>query len=80
MLLDPTPALIRLRAPCDAIPHGIPMRPRADISLTLALYTVWAARTGRVLREVPVTELSPDELIDFWADDQLDYSATRLLP
>jgi hypothetical protein len=75
MLLDATPELIKLREPREAIPHGMPMRARTDRPLALALYTVWAARTGRVLRSVPVTDLTPDELIDFWADDQLDFSA-----
>jgi hypothetical protein len=27
-------------------------------------------------RPVPVTDLSPDELTDFWADDQLEYEAS----
>jgi hypothetical protein len=43
----------------------------ADRALTLILITSWAVRTGRVLRPVPVSELSPDELVEFWADDQL---------
>jgi hypothetical protein len=37
----------------------------------LALITVWATRTGRTLRDVPASELSPDELVTFWADDQM---------
>ncbi|WP_242902733.1 hypothetical protein [Actinomadura terrae] len=37
-----------------------------------ALFVVWAARTGRRLRHVPVERLSARELEDFWADDQLD--------
>jgi hypothetical protein len=43
-----------------------------DRALSLLLTTAWAARTGRVLRPVPVTELSPEELVNFWADDQLE--------
>ena len=42
-----------------------------DRILALALITVWATRTGRTLRNVPAGELSPDELMTFWADDQL---------
>ncbi len=40
--------------------------------LALVLITAWAVRTGRVLRPVPMGELSPEELVDFWADDQLE--------
>jgi hypothetical protein len=45
---------------------------RDDRTLALLLVTVWAARTGRVLRPVPVNELTSEELVDFWADDQLE--------
>jgi hypothetical protein len=44
---------------------------RDDRTLALLLVTVWAARTGRVLRPAPPSELTPEELVDFWADDQL---------
>jgi len=43
-----------------------------DQMLALLLITVWAARTGRALRTVPVSELSLPELVNFWADDQLE--------
>lgn len=43
-----------------------------DQVMALALITVWAMRTGRVLRSVPVGELSEAELMAFWADDQLE--------
>ena len=46
-----------------------------DRVLALALITVWATRTGRILRNVPVGELSPDELVAFWTDDQIDDAA-----
>jgi hypothetical protein len=39
-------------------------------SVALALYAVWATRTGRSLRGVPVSELTKEELEDFWTDDQ----------
>lgn len=42
-----------------------------DLAIALALTTVWAIRTGRMLRPVPVSELTADELIAFWADDQI---------
>ena len=42
-----------------------------DQMLALMLTTIWATRTGRTLPPVPVSELSPEELIGFWADDQL---------
>jgi hypothetical protein len=45
---------------------------RDDRTLALLLVAAWAARTGRVLRPVPVSELTPEELVDFWADDQLE--------
>ena len=44
----------------------------ADRALALSLIATWAARTGRFLPNVPVDQLAPGELIDFWADDQLD--------
>ncbi|WP_433332240.1 hypothetical protein [Spirillospora sp. CA-294931] len=40
-----------------------------------SLFSVWAVRTGRALRPVPVRLLSPQELMDFWADDHLDLPA-----
>jgi hypothetical protein len=46
---------------------------RTDAVLALALFTVWAARTGRNLRPVPLSELTAEELITFWADDQVGY-------
>lgn len=52
---------------------GGPMCLPGDATLARALFTVWAVRTGRMPRPVPVTDLSPDELTDFWADDQLEY-------
>jgi hypothetical protein len=78
------PPTIALRVAWDAARCGGPMWPPADIALALALFTVWAARTGRALRAVPVTDLFSEELIDFWADDQIDYlpaaPACRRLP
>ncbi|MFI0479022.1 hypothetical protein [Actinomadura sp. 9N215] len=46
----------------------------------MSLYTIWAARTGRVLRDAPANELTPDELIEFWADDLLEepFGGTRV--
>ncbi|GAA2436690.1 hypothetical protein GCM10010191_59340 [Actinomadura vinacea] len=40
--------------------------------LALTLIATWSVRTGRHLRAVSVDDLSPDELIEFWADDQLE--------
>ena len=42
-----------------------------DHALALILITAWAVRTGRVLRTARISELSPAELVEFWADDQL---------
>jgi hypothetical protein len=44
----------------------------------MSLFTTWAARTGRVLRAVPVSDLDAEELIDFWADDRISYGDTNL--
>lgn len=40
----------------------------ADVAVAHFLFTIWATRTGRELRPVPVPELTPDELIAFWDD------------
>jgi hypothetical protein len=61
----------------DLIRRAGPLWPPGDVALAHALFTVWAARTGRTLRAVPVTELTAGELLDFWADDQLDYPPFR---
>jgi class 3 adenylate cyclase len=42
----------------------------AEAALALTLFALWAAKTGRRLRPVPIAQLTPQELIDFWADDQ----------
>ena len=36
------------------------------------LVDIWTLATGRTLRDVPPDELTAEELIDFWSDDQLD--------
>lgn len=56
----------------DSIARDEPIWPPGDAELARSLYTTWAVRTGRALRAVPVTELTADELIDFWSDDQLE--------
>jgi hypothetical protein len=43
-----------------------------DRALTLSLITAWTMRTGRVLRSVRISELTAEELVNFWADDQLE--------
>lgn len=52
---------------------------REDQLLALLLTTIWATRTGRDLPPVPVSDLSPAELMEFWADDQLDHPPRRVL-
>jgi hypothetical protein len=52
--------------------YGEPAWSAADTILAVSLFTVWAIRTGRGLPDAAVTELTPEELIEFWADDQLD--------
>jgi hypothetical protein len=45
----------------------------ADTALmALTLFTVWSARTGRVLPPVPIGDLTAEELVEFWADDRMD--------
>ena len=70
MVLPPTIALYQR---LDSIRRAGPLWPPGDVALAHALFTVWAARTGRMLRAVPITELTAGELIDFWEDDQLNY-------
>jgi hypothetical protein len=66
------PPTIALRCRGKASSRG-PQWPPGDIALARALFTVWAARGGRVLCAVPFTDLTADKLIEFWADAQLDY-------
>jgi hypothetical protein len=59
-------------------PAGGPAAPgrepdaREDQRLGLLLATIWATRTGRTPPAAPLHELSPGELMHFWADDQLE--------
>lgn len=52
-------------------------RTEAEAALALTLFATWAAKTGRRLRPVPTAQLIPQELIDFWADDQLKEPSSR---
>lgn len=72
MALEFLTLAVALRAWHDSIPRGEPIWPPDDAELARSLYTTWAVRTGRALRAVPVTELTADELIEFWSDDQLE--------
>lgn len=55
----------------DPLTYCVPM-PDDDDLLALVLITTWTARTGRLLPiGVPPAELTEQQLIDFWADDQL---------
>lgn len=47
-----------------------------DDIVAVALITVWAVRTGRALRDAPAEQWSAEELIAFWADDQLEEELT----
>jgi len=61
------------------IPPGPATKPaagpgaREDQLLAHLLTVIWATRTGRTLPPGPVSDLSPEELMDFWADDQLEH-------
>lgn len=44
----------------------------ADELLGFLLISTWSLTTGRQLRgDVPPEELTEQELVDFWADDQM---------
>jgi hypothetical protein len=85
MLLDaalPPPIAMRCLDPAGG-EHGEMIWSPSDTALiALSLFTVWAARTGRVLRDAPISDLTPEELIEFWADDQLEerYAEPRQHP
>lgn len=65
--------------PRRAAGAGADPNTQEDHLLGLLLTTIWATRTGRALPPVPVSELSPEELMDFWADDQFEYPAAMQL-
>lgn len=47
-----------------------------DDLLAFLLIHTWTLTTGRILRsDVPPSQLSEDELIDFWADDHMPHTA-----
>jgi hypothetical protein len=55
-----------------AVDDGDSGWPPADTAvMALMLFTVWSARTGRILPPVPIEDLTAQELEDFWADDQM---------
>jgi hypothetical protein len=66
---QPVPPADAVRAYADRDDHRMGPDDRA---LALLLITTWAARTGRILRPAPVSDLAPEELVNFWADDQLE--------
>lgn len=74
MLLDAAPRPpIAMRCLDPTGEDGETIWSPSDTALVaLSLFTVWAARTGRVLRDVPISALTSEELIEFWADDQLE--------
>jgi hypothetical protein len=72
-----SPPIVALQIGCPPGPGGAPAWRPDDALLARSLFTTWAVRTGRILRAVPVTELTPGELIEFWADDQLEPPGTR---
>jgi hypothetical protein len=75
---DPTVSAV----PCEraqwaiSIPVSHPERHYCDDELlSLLLITRWTLLTGRNLRsDVPPQMLTAEELINFWADDQMDAS------
>lgn len=71
MTQEPVPPAVPLPGWRDPV-SGLPLWWAADAVLALPLFTTWAVRTGRSMRPVPVPDLTAEELIDFWADDQLE--------
>ena len=58
------------RLPSTAPPSGSRLDDSGDEVLAAVLIRMWALASGRSLRgDVPPDQLSPDELIAFWADD-----------
>lgn len=52
----------------DLVPRGAP--DEGDKLLAALLIRMWTLASGRTLRsDVPPGQLSPEELITFWADD-----------
>jgi hypothetical protein len=82
MLLNdapPPPVAMRCLDPTGEPDEAI-WSPGDTALVARALFTVWAARTGRVPRDVPISELTPEELIEFWADDQLEEQYATATP
>lgn len=44
--------------------------------MILLLAVIWSLETGRLLPPQPPCQMAPDELIEFWADPQLDIIGT----
>jgi hypothetical protein len=44
---------------------------RLEEELLVLLVTTWAIRTGRMPPARPPGRLTPEELMEFWADDQI---------
>jgi hypothetical protein len=51
-------------------PGHCPERVHNDDQLLTLLVTAWVLTTGRTPPNRPMDQLTPDELIAFWADDQ----------
>lgn len=61
---------IRQGAATAPDPHASRHHQSEDDLLAFLLVNTWTLITGRVLRsDVPPSQLSVEELIDFWADD-----------
>ncbi|WP_131738752.1 hypothetical protein [Actinomadura roseirufa] len=70
MMLDSAPSPVTRVTP--AADHPASGAAGDTAVLALSLFTTWAARTGRSLPAGPVDDLSPEEIIEFWVDDQLE--------
>ncbi|REF00025.1 hypothetical protein [Thermomonospora umbrina] len=73
MLLDAAPPLPRSMRAVGHLSRDDDTWSATDtVMVALSLFTVWAARTGRTLRDVPVGDLTAHELEEFWIDDRFE--------
>ena len=59
-------------------PGWTPRPSREDELLARVLITSWSLATGRTLRGVAPQALTEDELISFWADDEMARDGCQL--
>ncbi|MEU7990630.1 hypothetical protein AB0B56_37820 [Streptosporangium canum] len=58
-----------LRVTGDRPSRSYPLQVGDDDQLLILLVTTWALATGRIPPNRPADQLTPEELITFWADE-----------